>query len=175
MIRSLLDKNEAFWLTPFGMISATCKYLVLTSPIQIVRASFEQGSGYGNSIQFEKDEKKKTYGNLPEQQSLITEWVFTENSYLIGMHGRMDDEGKITQIGFISRNTGSDCPVSVPPIVEEEQDTPIMEEEENPSIEEEGDRTIEEEEEDAPIEEEEDDAPIEEEELILPTEEDLPI
>ena len=80
MIRSIIDESKTVWLPTMGQTSSSCNTLTLTSPVQTVRASFEQDSGYGTSLQFEKDGKKKTYGNLPDQLSLVTEWDFNETN-----------------------------------------------------------------------------------------------
>ena len=67
MLRSVVDKSKEVRLTPMGNMTGNCSNLELTSPIQSITASFVQDSGYGNSIQYSKDGKKKTYGNLPEE------------------------------------------------------------------------------------------------------------
>ena len=99
-------EEETIELEAMGdMMTGTCANLILTSPIQEIKASFSWDSGSG-SISYHKDGLKKTYGAPPDD---AVTWTFSDTSQLIGLHGRVFG-GTIAELGVITLNTG-DCPI----------------------------------------------------------------
>ena len=78
----------------------TCQTLTLSGPIEQIRASYTRSTSSVSAIKYYKGSVSKTYGTLI---SLYREWFFDENNVLLGLHGRVHNNGsKITQLGFIT-------------------------------------------------------------------------
>ena len=56
-----------------------------------MRASFFQNEVLGESVQYFKGGRKKTYGTISEDPDLYTEWKLSDTNRLVGLHGRVKD------------------------------------------------------------------------------------
>ena len=93
-----------------------CEVLPLTTRrFEQFRASFLDGD---NSIQYFKEGIKKTYGEMPTKSG-YTNWKFSDQNRLIGLHGRVQS-GVITQLGVIT--VSEECGDKTVPLVTEIDD-----------------------------------------------------
>ena len=78
-------------LTPLGDMdfeneNYRCGTLLLTSELQVLRASVEPDLGV-NAFQVAKDGRSKTYGILSRVSSDLLRWEFEESFPVIGLYG----------------------------------------------------------------------------------------
>ena len=97
-----------------GDMSGSCQTLTLSGPIEKIRASYARSEAKVSAIKYYKGSAAKTYGTL---LSTFKEWTFSDTNILLGLHGRVIDEGKLSikELGFVTLDTSlSSCPTPEP-------------------------------------------------------------
>ena len=85
----------------------------------------------GQSIQYFKGGRKKTYGTISEDPAMYAQWQLSDTNRLVGLHGRVKD-GVIVQLGIITYNTElEECPIVTSPNDVETDDTTSSEDQKN--------------------------------------------
>ena len=117
---NLVDEvnGDTVELSPIGTMESeesVCGTLILTSPIEVLRASYVEDYGV-NAFQMAKLGKSKTYGEIDASNSNVLMWEFDiENFPLIGLYGYQTtrlEVKQINQLGFYTLDVN--CALTVP-------------------------------------------------------------